>query len=274
MRAIVKEKTIVFLATAGLWLAASIWFCGQTVAKDSISIAAGESRLLQVTVYRLIVDPASKQPVVVLADSPEERGLLIWIDYFEANAINSEMEEISHRRPLTHDLLESIIQKANLNIQRVIISHLDEGIYYATILIERGSSLMEIDARPSDSIVMALKFNVPIFVSEKLFRDASIPLVEQEAVEERYGLTFQELTPSLAKAFSFGSTRGVLVSGVTKQSRAEKDGIERGDIFVEVGGQATKDLTSMRNALKKSKPPVEATIFRKAHFISITIHPN
>jgi S1-C subfamily serine protease len=139
--------------------------------------------------------------------------------------------------------------------------------------MERGGSLVEIDARPSDSIVMALKFKAPIFVSKALFRDMAIPLKEQKKIEEQYGLTLQELTPSLAESFSFGSTRGVLVSDVRKGSRAEKDGIERGDIFVEVGGQTVDGVMFMKDALAKSKTDVGARIFRKAHFLSITLHP-
>ncbi len=77
----------------------------------------------------------------------------------------------------------------------------------------------------------------------------------------------------MAQAFSFDSTKGVLVSDMRKQSRAERDGLERGDIIVEVGGQAVDGVSSMRNAFKEIKDPVEARIFRKAQIISITIHP-
>lgn len=243
------------------------------MAEGFTPVALEQKELLQVTVHQLSLDPISKQPVVVLADSLEERALLIWIDFFAANAIHSEIQGIKHRRPLTHDLLERIIQQTNAKIHRVVITHFTKDIYYARIEMESGGSLVKIDARPSDSIIMALKFKAPIFVSKALFKDMAIPLEEQKEIEDQYGLTLQDLTPSLAECFSFGSTRGVLVSDVRKGSPAEKDGIERGDIFVELGGQSVEDVMFMKDALARRNTAVQARIFRKAHFLSITLHP-
>ncbi len=268
-----NEKTIRFFATAGLWLVASIWLYGETMAEGFTPPAFENKELLQVKVHRLTADPKSGQPVVFLADALEERALPIWIGLSEASAIYSEMQGIKHRRPLTHDLLERIIRKGNGRIHRIIVTHIKEDVYYATIVMERGDSFVEIDARPSDSIVMALKFKAPIFVSKTLFRDMAVPLADQKDIEEQYGLTLQELTPSLAQAFSFGSTRGALVSDVRKGSPAEKDGIKRGDIFVQVEGQTVEDVMFMKDALARSKTAVPARIFRKAHFVSITLHP-
>jgi hypothetical protein len=268
-----KVRTIPFLAIAVLWFAASIWLPGERVAEAFRLVASEQRELLQVKVHGLVSDPRSEQPVVFLTDSLEERALPIWIGPFEANAIHLEMQGIKHHRPLTHDLLESIIHKANGKILRIIITHIKEGIYYAMIEMESGGSLVQIDARPSDSIVMALKFNAPIFVSKTLFRDTAIPLGGEKEIEECYGITLQDLTPSLAQAFSYGSASGALVSDVRKGSRAEKDGIERGDIFVEAEGDSIEDVMSLKDALWKNKVAVQVKIFRKAHFLSITLHP-
>jgi bifunctional DNase/RNase len=273
MKVISNEKTLRFSAKAFFWFALLIVLCGQIVAEDSPSIVKEQNELLQVKIHELIIDPTSMQPVVILADSLKERGLFIWIDHFAASAMNTEMKGIEHFRPLTHDLLERVIQKAKLKIQRVIITHVQEGIYYAVILIEDSGALIEIDSRPSDSIILALKFKAPILVSKSLFKDNALPLKTPKAIEEDYGLRFQELTPSLAQAFSFTSTGGALVSDIQKESRAEKDRIERGDVFVEVGGQPIADATSVRNALERSKVPVMAKIFRKGKFITVIIHP-
>ena len=142
--------------------------------------------------------------------------LPVCIGLFEADAIYPEMQAITHRCPLAHDLLERIIRTSKGMIRRVIITHHKEGIYYATIEMERDGSLIEIDARPSDSIVMALKFNSPIYVTKKLFSEMAIPVGVRKEGDEHYGLTLQELTDNLAEYFSFGSTRGVLVSGICK----------------------------------------------------------
>jgi bifunctional DNase/RNase len=272
MRIPLKEKRVRFWAAAGFWFAASILFSGQTAVGDFLPVASGESDVLKVKVFRLIMDPATNQPVVILTDPLEKRGLLIWIDNFTANAIHSEMQGISHRRPLTHDLLVNIIQSVHLNIKQVVITHMEEGIYHAMILMEKGGSMIKIDARPSDSIVLALKYKAPIFVFERLFREASVPIKDEKEVEENYGLSYQDLTSSLAEAFSFHSTHGVLISAVRAQSQAEKDGIERGDIIVEIEGQAITDGRAMSKAFTKDKSPVQAKVFRNARFITIIMH--
>jgi bifunctional DNase/RNase len=270
---VLKKKTIRFVAAAGLCFAASILPPAQTTAQGFTPVALEQKELLQVTVHQLSLDPISNQPVVVLADSREERALVIWIDFFSANAIHLEIQGLKHRRPLTHDLLERIIQQTNAKIHRVVITHFKKEIYYARIEMEREGSRVKIDARPSDAIIMALKFKAPIFVSKALFNHMAIPLEEHKEVEDQYGLSLQELTPSLAQAFSFGSTRGALVADVREGSSAEDDGIERGDIFVEVGGQSVEDVRFMKDVLARSKTAVEARIFRKARFLSITLHP-
>jgi bifunctional DNase/RNase len=232
-----------------------------------------KDELIQVKVNRVIIDPETNQPVVLLSDHLEERALLIWIGIYEANAIDSEMQGLKHRRPLTHDLLEKVIKKVNGKIKRIMITHFEEGIYYAQIVMEKGGKIIELDARPSDSIVMALKFNAPIFVSKSIFDEMAIYMGEKKEAEEQYGLTLQNLTPLLAKSFSSSSIKGVLVSNVRKGSRAEKDGIERGDIFLEVSGQPVGDVKAMRNVLEKVRSPVKARIMRRANIISITINP-
>ena len=267
-----QGRTRRFSATAGLCLLALIWLSGETGAQKGTQVAREEKELLQVKVYKLIVDPTSMQPVVFLADSLEERALLIWIGHCEASAINTEIQGIKHPRPLTHDLTARIIQKASSKIQRIVITHSKEGTYYATMVMERGGSLEEIDARPSDSIALALKFKAPIFVAKSLFGEMAVSLKDAKGVEEQYGLTIQELTPLLAQSFSYKSTRGVLVSDVREGSLAEKDGLQRGDIFVELGGDMVGDVGSLKGALAKVKPPVQAKIFRKSNFLSITLH--
>jgi bifunctional DNase/RNase len=212
--------------------------------------------------------------VVILADSVEERALPIWIDSFEANAIHSEMEGIKHRRPLTHDLLERIIQKTRATIHQIVITQLKENIYYAKIRMEVAGTFTEIDARPSDSIVVALKFKAPLFVSTDLFKDKAMPLTEKKKIEEHYGLTLQNLTPSLSQAFSFDSTKGTLVSDVRQGSPAEQDGLERGDIFIAVDEGPVDDVTSVRLALEKGKTTVKAKIYRKGRFMAVSLHPN
>jgi bifunctional DNase/RNase len=258
---------------SGICLAASILVLPELWAKPIPSADAGSKDLLEVKVHRLIVDPGSMQPVVFLADPGGERALPIWIGPCEANALNAEMEGTKPPRPLTHDLAGRIIENLKGKIQRIIITHTQGGIYYATLVVEREGSVVEIDARPSDCIVLALKSKAPIFVSRTLFGEMSVSLKEQKGVEERYGLSVQDLNSSLAQSFSFKSDRGVLVSEVKGGSRAEKDGLEQGDILVEVGKDPVNDVPSLRAALSKIKSPVKVKIFRKGNYFFVTLNP-
>jgi bifunctional DNase/RNase len=266
------KKRFHFWTLAGICLA--IWLVPphELAAQPSGSPTAASQELLPVKIQRLIIDPSSNQPVVFLTDPQEERALLIWIGPCEANAMNNEMEGINPPRPQTHDLLRGVILKMKAKVQKVIITHSKDGVYYATLVLEREGTLIEIDARPSDCMVLALKAKAPVFVARKMFQEMSVPLKEEKGTEAQYGITAQELTSSLAQSFSFKSTRGVLVSDVRPGSPAEKDGLQRGDIIAEVGGEAVPDLRALRAALNKVKGPVKARIFRKGEFIPLTFH--
>ncbi|MBW2028642.1 MAG: bifunctional nuclease family protein [Deltaproteobacteria bacterium] len=234
---------------------------------------AGNEDLVRVRVSRLVMDPVSRQPVLMLSDPKEMRALPIWIDLFTANAIQSELQEVEHPRPLTHDLLERVIEQSGLEVKQITITHLEEGVYYARVGMDRQGSRIDVDARPSDSIVIALKFKAPIYVSKHLFDEKSILLKESKGIEETYGLRTQPLTPSLSRAFSFGSTRGLLVADVLRDSAAESDGLMRGDILVEVGEYRVEDQETLRTALERSGAYLRARVFRKGRFLTLELHP-
>jgi bifunctional DNase/RNase len=266
------KKTKGLLGVIGLWLITATCSYAETPAGKSALHTFDEDALIRVNIYQLVVDPTSQQPVVSLSDSENKRILLIWIGLPEARAIYSELEGIEHERPLTHDLLARVINKVSGKIKRIVITHTEDNIFYAMIEIKQDETIVEIDARPSDSIVMALKFKAPIFVSRTVFEKMSIPLEPQEGIEEEYGLTIQELTPELAKYLSFESKNGVMVSAVQKGSRAEKDGIETGDIIVEVDERAIENALAMKDALTEGKPTLTAKIFRESRFLTVTLH--
>ncbi len=229
--------------------------------------------LLEVKVFRLVVDPSSMQPVVLLVDPSGELVIPIWIGPHEAAAIQGELDGTKPPRPMTHDLLEKVIQRLNATVRRIIITQEKEGIYYAVIVLEKDRIPLELDARPSDSIAMALKFKAPIFISRSLFKEKAVLLQEQKNVEESYGLTIQELTPMLAESFSFKKGKGVLIADVREGSQAEKDGIQRGDILVEIGEQIVEDVAAVRSALAKIKSLASVKIFRKGSFSTLTLNP-
>jgi bifunctional DNase/RNase len=256
-----------------LWFIAPVLLIAALTAECATSDGIDSDKLMKVKFHNLTVDPQSNQPVVLLADPDEERALIIWIGFFEARAMHSEIKGDAPFRPLTHDLLKQVIQKSNGTLHHIVITQLKENIFYANIVIKQGNDFVEIDARPSDSIVMALKFKAPMYVSKDLFDKMAVSIKEQTEIEDEYGLTLQDMTPSLAKYLSYGSEQGVLVSNIQKGSRAEKDGIQVGDIFVEIDGNPIIDVLSLKNTLAKSKSSVKAKIFRKSQYISITIRP-
>ena len=257
---------------AGMVFLILVYGFGEALAKKPAPMAREAKELLRVKVHRLVIDPATGQPVVFLIDPREERVLPIWIGPFEANAINAVLQGSKPPRPLTHDLLETVIRKSEGKVQRIIITHSQDGIYYATMVIEKDGSILQMDARPSDSIVMALKFKAPIYVVQSLFKEMAVPLAERQEIEERYGLSIQELTPLLAESFAYGPRKGILVSDVRRGSLAEKDGLQRGDIFAEIEGVPIVDLGSFHAALEKAKSPAPARIFRKGLFLSLALH--
>jgi bifunctional DNase/RNase len=267
-----QNKILKIMTFWGLWIAVTTCWNAAPLPADNARAAPEKEELIRVDVFGLMVDPTSQQPVVTLADPDQKRAFPIWIGLNEARAIHSELEGIEHFRPLTHDLLAGILNRLNCQIQRVIITHTQDNIFYATLVVKKDESLIEIDARPSDAIVMALKFKAPIFVSTALFESMAVPLEASAGIEEKYGLTLQELTPEMAKYLSFASQRGVMVAHLHKDSRAEKDGLQAADIIVEIGGQPVASVESLKDVLAKSTSPVEARIFRSKRFLTITLH--
>jgi uncharacterized protein len=141
--------------------------------------------MLQVTVQSLGLDQASKTPVVILQEQDGERVLPIWIGPAEASAIAMELAGMKFSRPLTHDLTASIIRGLGGRLLRVLISRVQENTYFAELVIQRGEEVFSIDARPSDSIAIALRLQADLFTTEDLLAETSVQLSEPD--EDEYG---------------------------------------------------------------------------------------
>ena len=134
--------------------------------------------LLEVVVWTLALDPRNRAPVVILKDAAGERKLPIWIGQSEAQVIAMELAGKRFQRPLTHDLMLSMLKGLDARLQRVEISSLVENTFYAKIFVERGGEILCVDARPSDSIALALKAKAKIYADAKLFSDELDHLLE------------------------------------------------------------------------------------------------
>jgi bifunctional DNase/RNase len=122
----------------------------------------------EVEVMRLGLDRSNNSYVVILQEKEGDRLLPIWIGQAEAESIVIEMNNVKRARPLTHDLCKSIIIGLGGNLQRVQITKVEDRTYYAEMHIARNDRIVHIDARPSDSIAIALRFSAPIFAQDSL----------------------------------------------------------------------------------------------------------
>lgn len=158
--------------------------------------------MIQVRILSLSVDSVTNQPVVILtplddeaAEGSEGRTVLpIWIGYNEASAILLELRDIEPPRPLTHDLLEDVIGALGYLVQRVEITRLEEGTFFAALVLRGEEHTIAVDARPSDSIALAVRAGCPIFVAEEVLEEAAVLLQtsEDEPAEEEEIERFRE----------------------------------------------------------------------------------
>ncbi|SYZ74588.1 conserved hypothetical protein [Candidatus Zixiibacteriota bacterium] len=125
--------------------------------------------MLEVKVDGLALDMTTNSPVVILAPINLNKVLPIWIGHSEAWAIAMELSGIGSKRPMTHDLLKAVIVALSAQLEKVEITELKEQTFYARLLLNVSGSVFAIDARPSDSIALALKWGAPIFAEEALF---------------------------------------------------------------------------------------------------------
>jgi bifunctional DNase/RNase len=144
------------------------------------------------------LDQATNNPVVILQESGGERVLPIWIGPGEASAIAMELAQMKFPRPLTHDLLVSVLGGLGGALQKVIISRVEENTYFAEMIVRRNGEVISIDARPSDSIAIALRTEAEIFAQDELLEMMTIESSEDSPVVELDTSEFRENDPELA----------------------------------------------------------------------------
>ena len=124
--------------------------------------------LHKVSVAGLTMDPASNTPIIILKGDDDEQTIPIWIGLLEATSIASALQDIKFDRPMTHDLFKNFSEILDASVIRVEVCDLKDNTFYARIHIASGDRTFDIDARPSDAIAIALRFNSPIFVDDKV----------------------------------------------------------------------------------------------------------
>lgn len=129
--------------------------------------------MVEVVIDSIRVSLMSQHRVVILKDTQSERFLSIWIGPYEAEAITVSLQELEVSRPLTHDLLRSMVNTLGAEVQQVNITELRGDVYYAKIILSVNGKNLEIDSRPSDALALAVRVHVPIFVEETVMDEAA-----------------------------------------------------------------------------------------------------
>ena len=127
---------------------------------------------IEMTIKGLMIDPITNMPIIILRDQEGQRVLPIWVGVFEANAIALQIENVQTPRPMTHDLLKNVIDDLRGQVDRIVVSELKENTFYARIHMTSEGRALEVDARPSDAIALALRTHSPIFVEETVIQSA------------------------------------------------------------------------------------------------------
>ena len=243
---------------------------------SSCHAATKTGETVQVEVRDVRFDQFSNSPVVILQDVDKKRAMPIWVGPFEAQAIALELQGTPSPRPLTHDLVKTILEQVGVTFEKVVVSELKGNTYYAHIHLTSAGKPLEVDSRPSDAIALALRFRRPIFVAKELF-DTALPLgtpgnQPEPASLKISGVTVQNLTAELAAYFNLPEPKGVLVADVGAAKGA--DALQRGDVIVAVEGEAIVDVASFRDKLGGGKgQTVTLRVQREGKEVQVQLTP-
>mgnify|MGYP005848216581 CR=1 FL=1 len=154
---------------------------------------------------------------LVLGEKSGNRRLPIIIGMFEAQAIAIQIERITPNRPMTHDLFRSFSDNFGIKVTEIVISDLREGVFYAKLVCSDGIKWSEVDARPSDALAIALRFNAPIYTYENVLSEAGIVLTDEDGEEE------EELAPTAQGGDSFKNYSAEQLQGLLNEALEQED---------------------------------------------------
>ena len=129
---------------------------------------------VEMKIRGLMMDPVTNMPIVVLKDIGGNSILPIWVGIYEANAIALEIEKVSTPRPMTHDLIKTLLLGLGTGMRKVVVSELKDDTFYAVIWLEKEGELISVDSRPSDALALALRLDCPIFVDDAVLKNSKM----------------------------------------------------------------------------------------------------
>ncbi len=232
------------------------------------------SKLLELQVKGITVDPDGNVPVVILEVPHSHKAFPMWIGKQEAQAIAIELEGLPTPRPLTHMLLRNILTNLQVKVERIVIHDLQDNTFFASIFLQQGRDSHTVDARPSDAIALAIAMKAPILVAPHVLQAVqTVPTSPAAAappqVAKKFGMHMQTLDDRLARAFQLPDAQGVLVAFVEKDSQAARDGITRGDVITRIDGVAIKTLEDLMTALTEA--PHVLNVLRQEYAVTIRL---
>lgn len=137
----------------------------------------------KVHIAGLTMDPASNTPIVLLKTEDEEKVVPIWIGLLEATSIASALQKISYERPMTHDLFKNFIEENHTVIERIEVCDLRDNTFFARIYFVSEDRRFDMDARPSDAIALALRFDAPIFIHDEVIERSRVRETDVEVAD-------------------------------------------------------------------------------------------
>jgi bifunctional DNase/RNase len=231
-----------------------------------------EKTEVEVEVRSVGYDSATHAPVVLLQDTDGKVALPIWIGPAEAQAIALQMQGVSPPRPMTHDLIKTILDQTGVEFQKVVIREVKDSTYFASIWLHTDGHDFQVDSRPSDAIALAIRFRRPILVATPLLHGAAtIDLhhaASLESLRKISGVTVQNLTDELAEYFNLPPGTGVVVTDVERDAAVE---VLRGDVILEVDGTAVSGVGDFANKMRalKAGAPAKLSVQRGAQRLPV-----
>ena len=138
----------------------------------------------KVTIAGLTMDPASNTPIIILKTDDDDQAIPIWIGLLEATSIASALQKIKYERPMTHDLFKNFTEVLDISVSKVEVNDLKDNTFYARIHFLSKEGGFDMDARPSDAIALALRYEAPIYVADTVIQSSKISDGEVEVADQ------------------------------------------------------------------------------------------